>query len=96
MLTDQIGAATSGAGYPCQVDGLEISQAASGYVVFDAARDRVHYLNHTAVLILELCNGDLSPEDVAAYLKDVYSLPEPPLAEVRSSVARLAEEGLVR
>lgn len=77
-------------------DGLQISQAASGYVVFDESRDRVHYLNHTAVLILELCDGELSPEDIAAYLQEAYSLSEPPTTEVEAYLARLAEEGLVR
>jgi hypothetical protein len=95
MQTDQISPVAGGTGYPRQVEGLEISQAANGYVIFDAGRDRVHYLNHTAVVVLELCNGTLSPEDIAAYLQDVYSLPEPPLAEVGAYVTRLTEEGLV-
>ena len=65
-------------------------------MVFDESRDRVHYLNHTAVLILELCDGELSPEDIAAYLQEAYSLSEPPTTEVEAYLARLAEEGLVR
>lgn len=83
------------AAQPCRIDGLEVTPAANGFSIFDASRDRVHYLNHTAAIILELCSGENSVEDIAAYLQDAYALPEPPLAEVASYVARLSEEGLI-
>jgi Coenzyme PQQ synthesis protein D (PqqD). len=81
--------------HPRQADGLEINEAANGYVIFDSGRDRIHYLNHTAVLILELCNGELSAEEIAAFLQEAYSLPDAPMAEVQAYVLRLTEEGLV-
>ncbi len=80
--------------HPRQVEGLEISSAADGFVVFDPDRDRVHYLNHTAILILELCDGENSVADIAGFLRDSYALPTPPLDEVRECVDNFVREGL--
>ena len=44
--------------HPLAVDGVEVVPTADGYVVYDEQRDRVHYLNHTAVLVLEFCTGE--------------------------------------
>lgn len=84
-----------GAGLPSKVEGLEVSEAANGFVVFDSRRDRVHYLNHTAVLILELCTGEMSAVDIADFLQEAYSLAEAPVTDVEAYITRLAEEGLV-
>ena len=43
--------------YPKTTQGLEINAVDDGYIVYQSERDRVHYLNQTAALILELCNG---------------------------------------
>ena len=39
--------------------GIEIREAPDGLVVYDAGRDRLHYLNPTAALLLESCDGSL-------------------------------------
>jgi hypothetical protein len=39
--------------------GIEIREAPDGLVVYDAGRDRLHYLNPTAALLLESCDGTL-------------------------------------
>lgn len=80
---------------PVKVAGLELNEAASGFVVFDSSRDRIHYLNHTATLILELCTGDLSATDIADALQEAYALPESPITEVEATLDRLRTEGLV-
>ena len=81
---------------PTQVEGLDINQLADGYVVYETARDRVHYLNHTAVLVLEMCNGNVKAEEIPGLLKTTYDLAEPPIAEVAECLARLSDEGLIR
>jgi hypothetical protein len=42
--------------------GLEIQLTDEGAVVEDSTRDRVHFLNPTAALVLSLCDGSLHPE----------------------------------
>jgi hypothetical protein len=81
---------------PRTIEGLEINEVADGYVVYDPARDRIHYLNHTAVVVLELCNGGVTAGELARLVQTAYDLPEPPVAEVGDCLDRLVEEGLVR
>jgi hypothetical protein len=81
---------------PCQVDGIEINAVSDGYIVYQPDRDRVHYLNHTAVLVLELCNGQVAAGDIPGLVKTAYALPEAPTDEVADCLTKLDEEGLIR
>jgi hypothetical protein len=81
---------------PQQIEGLEVNQLADGYVIYEATRDRVHYLNHTAVLVLEMCTGRVMATEMPALLKQAFDLAEPPTAEVTECLARLRDEGLIR
>jgi hypothetical protein len=77
-------------------EGIEINKVADGYIVYQPARDRVHYLNHTAVLVLELCDGKTRAGDLAGLLQTVYHLPAPPATEVSECLEKLFEEELLR
>jgi hypothetical protein len=80
---------------PRKADGLEINEVADGYVVYHAALDRVHYLNHTAVIVLELCTGENDADAIAGFVQRAYELSEPPAAEVGACLERLVKVGLV-
>jgi hypothetical protein len=80
---------------PRLTPGIEINQVPDGYVIYDPERDRVHYLNHTAVLLLELCDGRRKTMDLPRMLQAVYDLPEPPVDEVFAYVKKLLDEGLI-
>jgi len=64
-------------------------------MVYQAGHNRVHYLNHTAVLVLELCNGRDSEEKIAGIVQEAYGLPESPEMEVRDIIAKMQTEALV-
>jgi len=81
--------------YPRHVEGVEINQVADGYVVYHAARDRVHYLNQTATIVLELCNGKNDAAKIASLLQTAYELPDLPLEEVTGCLGQLRAEGLI-
>ncbi len=81
---------------PRQVEGIEVNRVADGYIVYQPDRDRVHYLNHTAVLVLELCTGTIAAGEIPTLLKRAYDLPDAPTSEVAECLARLLDEGLVR
>jgi hypothetical protein len=81
---------------PCQVDGIEINAVSDGYIVYQPDRDRVHYLNHTAALVLELCNGQVIAGDIPGLLKAAYALPQVPTDQVADCLAKLHDEGLIR
>lgn len=83
-------------GNPRHVDDLDISPAEDGYMTFRPQQDRITFLNSTAVLILELCTGANSPEQIADLLKKAYSLPEAPIEDVRDTLNQLRAEGLLQ
>ena len=58
-------------------------------------QNRVHFLNHTAVLLLELCNGRHAIPEMAANLAEAYGLDKPLEKEVVDIINRFEEEGLV-
>ena len=80
---------------PVRATGIEIEEAGDGFIVYDPARDRVHYLNHTAALVLELANGQLDEQGIANWIARVYSLEEAPLSDVVRLIGELTGEGLL-
>ncbi len=80
---------------PVQTRGLEISFVGDGYVVLQPATERMHSLNHTAALVLELCTGENDSEEIARLLQNAFGLTAPPLAETETCLETLFGEGLI-
>ena len=81
--------------FPKRADGLEINSIDGGFMVYQAEHNRVHYLNHTAVLVLELCNGRDSAEKIAGIVQEAYGLSELPETEVMDIITKMETEALV-
>jgi len=81
---------------PRRVDGLEINPVEDGFMIYQPDRDRVHYLNHTAVLVLEFSDGSRSASDIAKLVQQAYRLPKPPRKEVEETLGKMTEEGLIQ
>lgn len=81
--------------HPRSREGLRVFEAEDGYVVYDKERDRVHFLNHTAALVLELCNGRHGRAELAEIVGKAYGLAGPPHEEVTALLERFGEEGMV-
>lgn len=75
---------------------LEINQAPDGYVIYQSGPDRVHFLNMTAAVVLELCDGEHSLQEIVEILQAAYDLDTPPLDDFKASVSNLITEGLVQ
>ena len=82
--------------HPLRQVGLEINTAKDGYMIYEPAKDRVHYLNHTAVVVLELCDGRTSANRIAEMLRRAYGLSKAPRKDVDRTLSQLKSEGLVR
>lgn len=54
--------------------GIEIREASDGLVVYDAGRDRLNYLNPTAALLLESCDGRLPAAELPTLLAAAFNL----------------------
>jgi PqqD family protein of HPr-rel-A system len=80
---------------PSRVDDIDLVEVADGFVVYHPARDRVHFFNHTAAVILELCDGTKNDAEIASLMQRCYELPELPQTEIAECLAQLREEGLV-
>jgi Coenzyme PQQ synthesis protein D (PqqD) len=81
---------------PATTGNFELATVQDGFVVYDPERDRVHFFNHTAALVLEFCDGTKSDKEIAALLQRCYELSDPPEAEVADCLAQLRGEGLIR
>jgi len=80
---------------PKTLQGLQINAVTDGYIVYQSDRDRVHYLNQTAALILELCNGRNQATALPELLQSAFDLPNAPVEEVEACLRTLRTEGLV-
>ena len=81
---------------PKRLDGLDINPAEDGYIIYQPELDRVHYLNATAILILELCNGENSEEDIIDLIRSQYGIEESAAGTVKEALTKLKSEGLVK
>jgi len=81
---------------PKQIEGLDINEGVDGYVIYHSEKDRIHFLNHTAVLVLELCNGERSVVEIAEVVEKMYGLKESQKESIVETIKKLYEEGLLQ
>jgi len=82
--------------HPARVDGIDIVEVTDGFVVYHPDRDRVHFFNPTAAVVLELCDGTRSEEEIVDEVRRAWDLAEAPEDEVAKCLAQLRQEALVR
>ena len=75
--------------------GLEIDEVTDGFLVYQRDRERVHFLNATATLILESCDGTLEAAELPALVAAAFDLEAPPIDDVASCLQTLLQEGLL-
>ncbi len=70
-------------------EGIDLYPASDHLVAVDSERDAVHYLNETAALILQNCDGRTAKE-VCSYLSGEF--PEVPLERLEADVSDTLRE----
>src|SRR5881396_1686123 len=71
----------------CDIDGEA--------VVYDPYVE-LHYLNHSAALVLDLCDGEATMREMASAIADVYEMPADDIEnQVRSTVRQLKDRNLL-
>ena len=83
------------ASYPKKADDLEINTVEDGYVVYQRDRDKIHYLNHTAALVFEHCDGKTNAKEIPEIIKKLFGLPEPPENDVKECLESLYNEKIL-
>jgi hypothetical protein len=81
---------------PTQIEGLDVERTDDGYIIYEPDKDRVHFLNATAALILELCNGTNSMAEIADLVQEAFGLAEAPAQIVQETLTQMKDEGLLR
>jgi hypothetical protein len=77
------------------IEGNDLNQVADGYVIYQPSRERVHYLNPTAVVVYELCAAGKPVHTVESVLQDAFGLAEKPTEAVYKCIRSLLDEGLL-
>ena len=78
-----------------RVAGIETNAAPDGVMVYQEARDKVHFLNQTAVIVFELCGMNKSVTDIETFIAEAYGLPTSPSEAVRTCLQSLLDEELI-
>lgn len=73
----------------------KIIPAADGSVAWDRTGQRVHYLNRTAALIVELCRGRNRWGDIPDLVQRAYDVPFRPTRDVDRVLTALIDDGLL-
>jgi hypothetical protein len=80
-----------------QADNLEINEVPDGYIIYQSARDRVHYLNKTAAIVFELCDGKLDAQAIVGRVVQAFELGgSSEQDEIMACLDSLIKEGLVQ
>jgi hypothetical protein len=79
-----------------RADGLEVHEVPDGYIIYHVARDNVSYLNKTAAIIFEFCDGKLAADDIVARVSTIFDLGASSQDEIRACMASLIKEGLIQ
>ena len=77
------------------VDGVELNRVPDGAMVYQNDRERVHFLNPTALVVYELCGLSKSAGEIESFLTDAFGLGASPTEAVRECLASLIDEGLI-
>jgi Coenzyme PQQ synthesis protein D (PqqD) len=78
-----------------RADNLEVHEVPDGYIIYQTARDKVHYLNKTAAVIFEFCDGNLGETDIVSRVATAFELPPRMHDEVKTCLNLLMREGLL-
>jgi hypothetical protein len=81
--------------HPDRRPDLDVHDTEDGVVVYDTRTDRVHYLNATATLVFELCDGTNTPDAIVELVRVAWALDQPPRDEVRACLGRLRAEEVI-
>jgi hypothetical protein len=76
-------------GLPARKDGVWLREALGESVLFDPSSERVHLVNHSALAIWNLCDGETTPEEMIDAIVHISDLPDEVVAE---DVGRILRE----
>ncbi len=76
-------------------DGIEVHEMKDGFILYNPSSDTVHFMNHSAMVIWELCTGNNSVHAIGAMIDELYELDMQSGDMVRKTLEDLASLGLI-
>lgn len=74
-------------------EGMDLNEVPDGYVIYDNDNNMVHYLNSTAAIVYQMCDGGQSVAAIAEFIKSAFELDED--IDVQKSMQDMLEAGLI-
>ena len=74
-------------------EGVQPNEVPDGYVIYSKERNEVHYLNTTAVIVYQLCDGKQTVGEISEFIRLAYELDEP--VDVKECISSLLEAELI-
>jgi hypothetical protein len=78
-----------------RAEGLDVNEVTDGYVIYQIEADRVHYLNKTAAIVFELCDGARGADEIVARVGKMFEVEGTADGEIEACLQSLIKEGLV-
>jgi hypothetical protein len=78
-----------------KAEGLDVHEVDDGYVIYQIARDRVHYLNKTAATVFEFCDGGRGPDEIIERVTQLFALDKTAHDEIAACIESLVNEELI-
>lgn len=75
------------------VEGMDLNEVPDGYVIYDNDHNMVHYLNSTAAIVYQMCDGKHTIAEITNFVKSAFELNEE--VDVQQSVQDMLEAGLL-
>lgn len=75
---------------------LDVHEVPDGYIVYHGTRDNVCYLNKTAAIVFEFCDGKRDIDDIVARVERIFDLGVSAHDEIRACIGSLIKEGLIQ
>jgi hypothetical protein len=82
--------------HAAKCEGLDLHQVKDGLIISAAGSARLHYLNPSAMLIFELCDGTNDPANIAALVTLAVNHDALPLEQVEECLRQLVTEQVLR
>jgi hypothetical protein len=79
-----------------RVDGLDIHEVPDGYIIYHGPHDNVCYLNKTAAIVFEFCDGKLDSNEIASRVAKIFELNASSHEEIQTCVDQLIKQGLIQ
>jgi hypothetical protein len=78
-----------------RAEGLDVNEVPDGYVIYQPQADRVHYLNKTAAIIFELCDGERDARNITECIGQIFAFERTNEGDIQACIQSLLKEGLV-